>query len=438
MFRGAVAAAVGAGGYLAGSCARPEMRRADWKPYALEYPLAPPRIEPDIYFTTEICRRGLGVPALDAASDCEVIAYYFPAWHPSPYMERLYGKDWTEFELLKKARPLFPGHQQPKQPLWGHFNESDPVWAEREIDAAADHGIHGWMVDWYWHDGAMFYQEQLENGFLAARNRNRLRFALMWANHDWRAVYPARAPEEAGILLPQTHSEQDCLRAVDYCIEHYFRQPNYWRLNGALVFGIFDLDHLSRQLGGPELLKRTLGAMRERVARAGLGGLHIQSNNVHGHLESRFREVGVDSATFYHTFGWSYGGRAPGGLSPYSDGAIHSIRQWARMRGRCQVPFFPDCPVGWDDSPRFGAAAHMVVERSPDQYEILLRAARQFEEGQKPRVIFLSSWNEWTEDHTLLPDTVYGYSYLEAVRRACGPAPSENATLRGTPVYDGG
>ena len=55
------------------------------------------------------------------------------------------------------------------------------------------------------------------------------------------------------------------------------------------------------------------------------------------------------------------------------------------MRGRCQVPFFPDCPVGWDDSPRFGAAAHMVVERSPDQYEILLRAARQFEEGQKPR-----------------------------------------------------
>ena len=172
------------------------------------------------------------------------------------------------------------------------------------------------MVDWYWHDGAMFYQEQLENGFLAARNQSRLRFALMWANHDWRAVYPARSPDEAQILLPQTHSERDCLRVIDYCIEHYFHQPNYWRLNGALVFGIFDLDHLARQLGGAEALKRTLGAMRERVARAGLGGLHIQSNNVHGHLEGRFREVGVDSATFYHTFGWSYGGRPPGSLSP--------------------------------------------------------------------------------------------------------------------------
>ena len=85
------------------------------------------------------------------------------------------------------------------------------------------------MIDWYWHNGVMFYHEQLENGFLAAPNRGRLQFALMWANHDWRAVYPARSPEQASTLLPQYHSEQDCLRVADYCIEHYFRQPNsFW------------------------------------------------------------------------------------------------------------------------------------------------------------------------------------------------------------------
>jgi hypothetical protein len=417
----AAAAAVGAGGYVAGRRSKPDLRRVDWKPLALQYPLSPPHIDPSTYFTAEMCRRELGVPALDAHSDCQVMAYYFPAWHPSPYMEERYGKGWTEYDIVKKAQPLFPGHQQPKQPLWGYFDEADPAWSEQEIDAAADHGIHGWMIDWYWHSGTMFYQEQLEKGFLAARNRDRLHFALMWANHDWRAVYPAHAPDQAATLLPQVHSEQDCLRVADYCIEHYFRQPNYWRLDGGLVFGIFDLDRLNKQLGGAEALKRTLGAMRERVARAGLGNLHIQSNNVHGHLEDRFKEVGVDSATFYHTFGWSYGGRAPGGLSPYSDGAVNSIQQWQKMRSRCgDVPFFPDCPAGWDDSPRFGASAHMVVERSPDQYEMLLRGARQFVEGQKTRVVFLSSWNEWSEDHSLLPDTIYGYSYLEAVRRAFG------------------
>jgi hypothetical protein len=56
----------------------------------------------------------------------------------------------------------------------------------------------------------------------------------------------------------------------------------------------------------------------------------------------------------------------------------------------------------------------------PIKYEILLRAARQFVEGQPQRVIFLSSWNEWTEDHMLPPDSVHGNSYLEAVARARG------------------
>jgi hypothetical protein len=50
---------------------------------------------------------------------------------------------------------------------------------------------------------------------------------------------------------------------------------------------------------------------------------------------------------------------------------------------------------------------------------LFLKAARYFVVGTrvKPPVVFLSSWNEWTEDHCLLPDEVYGYSYLEAVRR---------------------
>jgi len=416
-------AAVGAaGGYFAGRRARPELQRVNWKPPAFRD--SPPRdVEPNSYLTADICRHELGVSSLDARQRCEAIAYNFPAWHPSPYMEKIFGKGWTEYETAKHAVPLFVGHDQPKQPLWGYFNEADPEWSAREIDAAADHGIDGWLVDWYWHDGTMFYQEQLEKGFLAAPNRTRLRFALMWANHDWRNVYPAASPESAKILLPQTHSSADCLRVMDYCIEHYFHQPNYWRLDGGLVFGVFDMSLLAQQLGGPDGLKRTLDAMRERVARAGLGALHIQSNNVHGHMEGRYRELGVDSATYYHTFGWSYGGRAPGGLSPYSDGAVNSIRQWVRMTGRCDVPFYPDCPVGWDDSPRFGNSAHVVVGRSADQYELLLRSARRFLEDRpagKSRVIYLSSWNEWTEDHMLLPDMIHGYSYLEAVRRVFG------------------
>ncbi len=372
----------------------------------------------EAYFTEEKLRQAIDTAVSLAGTKFEVVAYNFPSWHPSPVMEKLFGKGWTEFETLKNSRPLYPGHLFPKYPLWGYFNEAEPEWAEREIATAADFGIDAWMIDWYWHSGTMFYQEQLEDGFLKARNRSKLKFALMWANHHWKNVYPARSPREAATILPQLHSEADALAAIDYCIEHYFHEPNYWRLGGLPVFAIFDVNLLLESFT-PAQLRATLDKMRERAARAGLGGLHFQASHVYGGHEAQLKALGFDSATMYHTFGWSYGEKPPGSRTPYGIAAVRSIQAWRETAAKVNVPFFPDCPVGWDDSPRFGVSAHMVSERSPDQYERLLRAAQYFSAAStaQPKVIFLSAWNEWTEDHVLLPDTIFGYSYLEAVRR---------------------
>ena len=47
-----------------------------------------------------------------------VACYYFGNYHPGdPRNEARMGPGWTEWELLKSARPRFPGHQQPKVPL---------------------------------------------------------------------------------------------------------------------------------------------------------------------------------------------------------------------------------------------------------------------------------------------------------------------------------
>jgi len=381
----------------------------------------------EAYFTEEKLRQAIDTTVSLQSAHFEVVAYNFPSWHPSPFMEKYFGKSWTEFDTLKHSRPLYPGHLFPKYPLWGYFNEADPEWAQREIDTASQFGIDVWMIDWYWHSGTMFYHEQLEEGFLKAPNRSRLKFAVMWANHHWKNVYPARSPDQAATLLPQVHSEEDTLKATDYCIEHYFHQPNYWRLGGRPVFAIFDLNLLLETFSA-EGLKRLFDKMRERVAKAGLGDLHIQASHVYPRNDAALRDLGVDSATLYHTAGWTYGGRPPGGRTPYGELALASIRAWKETAGKVGVPFFPDCPVGWDDSPRFGSRAHMVTERTPDQYERLLRAAQYFAAaqpplGQQPKPIFLSAWNEWTEDHVLLPDTVFGYSYLEAVRRAFRTSP---------------
>ena len=102
----------------------------------------------------------------------EVVAIYYPHWHNYDHGSSWKGEGWTEWEGLKAAVPRFPGHHQPLKPLWGYFDESDPKWAAKEIDLAADHGIDVFLYDWYWHSGVVCMEEALEKGFLKAPNRS--------------------------------------------------------------------------------------------------------------------------------------------------------------------------------------------------------------------------------------------------------------------------
>ncbi|HMD22251.1 MAG TPA: glycoside hydrolase family 99-like domain-containing protein [Alloacidobacterium sp.] len=369
------------------------------------------------YFTEERMYAALGTRELRKPADVEVIAYNFPSWHPSPYMEKHFGKGWTEFDALRNARPLFPGHSMPHYPLWGYYNEAEPEWAAKEIDLAATYGVDAWLVDWYWHEGTQFYQEQLEQGFLKADNRSKLKFAIMWANHDWKNVYPARSPDQAAILLPQTHTLADLDRVIEYCADHYFSQPNYFRIDDAPLFCIFDGGKLIEQLNA-DGAKQGLERMRERALKLGFPKLHLQVANGYDRMETQLHEFGFDSATQYGTFGWTYGGKPPGSRISYGVGAVEAIASWKQKLAKVTVPFHPCVSVGWDDSPRFEEFAAVAINRSPDQFERLVRAARHTVADAKGRkLIYIAAWNEWTEDHVLLPDTYWGYSYLEALRR---------------------
>ena len=136
-----------------------------------------------------------------------VAAYYFPNYHADPRNEEAHGPGWTEWDLLRHAKPRFRGHRQPRIPAWGYEDEADPRVFARKIDAAADHGIDVFLFDWYWHGNRPYLERALNEGYLAARNRDRLRFALMWANHDWGDIPGGVAAEGFDALT--THVVQD-------------------------------------------------------------------------------------------------------------------------------------------------------------------------------------------------------------------------------------
>ncbi len=130
-----------------------------------------------------------------------IACYYFPSYHLDARNARVHGPGWTEWELVRRAEPRFPGHRQPRVPLWGQTNEADPVAMAQKIGAAADHGIDAFIFDWYYYNEGPFLQRALEEGFMKAPNASRLKFGLMWANHQWLNIHPAR-PGKAPVLIP--------------------------------------------------------------------------------------------------------------------------------------------------------------------------------------------------------------------------------------------
>lgn len=153
----------------------------------------------------------------------EVAVYHFPNYHPDSINAKWHGKGWTEWEVVKAAKPRFEGHGQPKVPTWGYFDESDPKWAAKEIDLAADHGIDCFIYDWYWYSNTGPYlQEGMGKGFLRAPNRNRLKFTIMWANHDWLNIQPA--PFDNGrTALAQGEVSWNLRDTLStYCFVHHF------------------------------------------------------------------------------------------------------------------------------------------------------------------------------------------------------------------------
>ena len=137
---------------------------------------------------------------------------------------------------------------------------------------------------------------------------------------------------------------------LNYCAEHYFSQPNYLQIDGAPV-SLFDAKKVVEQLG-TDGLHRALQLMRDRAAKLGFAKLHLQASHIYGPYEPT-SDLGFDSATTYGTFGWTYTG-PQGTRLPYGVGAFDAIASWKAKRDHVNVPFFPCCTVGWDDSPRFG------------------------------------------------------------------------------------
>jgi len=380
----------------------------------------------------------------------EVVAIYFPSWHTNDHYQAWYGQGFTEWDLIKTTKPLYPGHHQPKIPTWGYFDESDPAWSAKEIDIAVEHGVTTFLFDWYWYSGVKIMEEALENGFLKASNRHKMKFALMWANHNW-GSWPAitgipgmnsAVNQSASLWLPIRHSLEDLDRVVDYCCEHYFDEPNYWKIKGKPYFAIFDIAEFSKQLGRDKEFRIGLERMNKRAQKNGLPGIFFSANigccndNIYCCGWGRVPDaevIGFESVFAYNIVRTTeYDSLPDSRPSVKYDEVIKSHQYCWEQIEKGGLPHHPVVTVGCDVSPRWHRGVSLPMDFRKLAYEPIIEGNTPEKFGQlcslafkqvrknklEPKAIFINAWNEWSEGMYLLPEKKYGNGYLEAIRTA--------------------
>lgn len=356
----------------------------------------------------------------------DVAAYVWPAYTGEEPRARIFWPDGIgEWQSVRDAVKKRPDHSWPRKPLWGYVNEADPSVMEMEINAAADHGVNVFIYDWYWYDDRPFLDQCLNDGFLKAKNKSRMKFYLMWANHDAKTRWDKRisGTDYESVVWRGDVTQKQFEKIADLITERYFEDPCYYRIGKSPVFAIYDVANLIKGLGGIENTRKSLDWWRARVE----GGVHFQlisqgnkTDNISGFdsgdvmsLEECVEKLGFDSVTHYQM-------AAITDMTDrdYTDAAADVEREWEKVSQRLSVPYFPHVSMGWDNNPRFVMWQNRVIKNNtPENIKKHLENARIFSRQHNDvPLVTVNSWNEWTETSYLQPDDLYGYGYLEAIK----------------------
>ena len=391
--------------------------------------------------TTRLWPLGLFFPLFllgnDSASPkITVAAYYFPNYHTGDRRNiQNKGVGWSEWELVKTARPRFPGHDQPKVPLWGHTDEKDPKVMARKIRAASGHGIDCFIFDWYMYEDGPFLNRCLDEGFLKAKNADRLAFALMWANHDWLEIHPDTRGTEHKVLYPGKVSPGRFEEIGDLLIARYFTKPNYLKIDGRAYFSVYDVQNFLEGFGSVESARTAMARLNEKAVAAGLKGVHwnvvawgrplLPVEKVPADFPDLLASLGFDSATSYV---WVHHVELPDRQTDYNRVRDQYLKHWDTAKAEYPIPYFPNVTMGWDPSPRcdrkspwgnFGYPfTNIIGNNTPENFRTALQMTkdRLLADPGGPRLLNINCWNEWTEGSYLEPDDKNKFGYLEAVK----------------------
>jgi hypothetical protein len=358
-------------------------------------------------------------PPLSRSATAEmprVFAFYLPQFHPIAENNWAHGMGFTEWNNVLKAKPLFRGHYQPRQPgELGYYDLRSTEVLEAQVALAQEHGIDGFCFYYYYFQGKKLLFTPLHNYI---KSSMKAPFFLLWANENWSKRWDGGDQE---IIIAQHHSKEDDIAFITEMVS-FFRDERYVKINGKPLLMIY------KSFLFPDI-RATCEIWRTEVEKLGFPGLYlVMVDDWAGQAQSQPRDHGFDAAY-----------EIPSNLVPPQvlasdvdsldpvdgfEGRIVDYRKFARYHAARPFPEykrFRTVMLPWDNTARYGQRAMVHIHGDGDAYRLwllqaLLDTHARYEADE--RLVFLHSWNEWCEGTYLEPDQKWGRFFLEETRGA--------------------
>lgn len=368
----------------------------------------------------------------------KIIAFYLPQFHNIPENDEWWGDGFTEWVNVKKAKPLFEGHEQPRIPLNNNYynllDDEVKIW---QANLAKRYGIYGFCYYHYWFDGKLLLEKPMEQ--MLANSQINIPFCICWANEPWTKAWVG----ETKTLIPQKYgNKKEWKEHFDYLLP-FFKDKRYILDEGKPLVVIYRPEII-------EVLNEMLDYWKSLAIEAGFPGLKFAYQSAgmdeipkEKRNDSRF-DYDIEFQPAYaftelnkntlpllrklkkrvSDFVEKHTGKT---VRFFGSGKIAALNRvdydmaWQTILNTTPETDLrvPGAFVDWDNTPRHGDRGRVYVGKTPEKFtKYLTQQIVRAREVYHKDMIFMYAWNEWAEGGYLEPDEKNGYAYLEGIKKA--------------------
>lgn len=360
-----------------------------------------------------------------------ILAYYLPQYHPFKENDEWWGKGFTEWTNVGKAKSLFWGHQQPKVPAdLGYYDLRLPQIRQEQADLAKEAGVNGFCYWHYWFGGK---GRQLMNSIIDdVHNSGKpdFPFCLGWANESWMAKQWRKDGSGDKLLIEQRYEGLDDYRAHFEYIKELIKDPRYVRINGCPFFLIYK----------PSLFKDVklfMHLWNKWIKEEGIAEKFFFVGGIYNNTYNDLAKLGFDGITTQLTPKFDYNINKKNILIRKVIKAFEKLHFIPSLRSYSKFSIniwdeeseglektIPFIMPQWDHTPRSGRHGVILQNSTPQIFKEQIECVLIHIKHKKNKIIMLKSWNEWAEGNYMEPDLLNGHGYINALKEALKEIPT--------------